>query len=184
MKVLSLQSANKPKIENGTQTVRMKFQKARLFLNPVNLVIQIGFKHRKNKGTAIGRAMAFTLHSAMEGAYPNISVNPAKARLSIGVKGNLHGTSVSRSGNSISMSWDPQDVGILSIDANDDRVLLCAYAIDQELAAINEEEIWRSHGQLLMDLPHGMHGLKVHLYLIVHDRTKQNCSNSRYLGVF
>ncbi|TCR08582.1 hypothetical protein EDF66_103129 [Sphingobacterium sp. JUb20] len=181
MKVLAMQSPKKAKIENGRQTVRLKFQKARQFLNPVNAIIQIGFARGKNKGTAIGRAMSYTLHSAMEGLFPDINVNASQARLSAGVISGLRVTDISRFGKSISLSWDPQ-VSRVACTEDDDRVLLCAYAVEQELAAVNEEQVWRKAGKLQLELPAGMEQLGVHLYLIVHDRSKQNCSNSQYLG--
>lgn len=169
--------------ENGSQTIRLKFQKARQFLNPVNAVIQLGFNRSKNKGTAIGRAMSFTLHSAMEGTYPDITVNPAKAKLSVGTKGVLTDVQVDRSSNTIRMNWDSTVSSGNRNIAADDRVLLCAYAVEQELAAVNEGQVWRSAGQMDLQLPDGMMHMPVHLYLVVYDRNKRNCSDSQYLGL-
>lgn len=176
-----MQSLKKARVENGSQTIRLKFKKARQFLNPVNAIIQIGFARGKNKGTAIGRAMSYILHSAMEGLFPDITVNASQARLSAGVISGLRVTDISRVGKSISVSWDPQ-VSRVACTEDDDRVLLCAYAVEQELAAVNEEQVWRKAGRLQLELPEGMEQLGVHLYLMVHDRSKLNCSNSQYLG--
>lgn len=182
MKKLMLQDTKENQPENGSHTVRLKFQKARQFLNPVNGVIQLGFSRNKNKGTAVGRAMSFTLHSAMEGIYPDIIVNPAKARLSVGTKGPLLNVKVERSTESIRMSWDSIGYSGNANCATDDRVLLCAYAVEQELAVVNEEQVWRSAGQMDLQLPHSMQQMPVHLYLVVYDRNKRNCSDSQYLG--
>ena len=185
MKILSKQKERKAFVVNGTETVRMKFTKARKFLNPVNHIVQIGYKSRKNKNrkTPIGRAMSSILQSAMVGNYPNIEVDPAKARLSTGVKCALKIYSVERQGAAIGLSWNPV-ANIIRRDERDDCVILCAYAIAQEQAAINEEEVLRHHGNMQMQLPEGMEELPVHLYLIVHDRDKANFSDSQYLGLF
>lgn len=183
MKILAKQKESKAFVVNGTETVRMKFTKARKFLNPVNYILQMGYKSRKNRKTPIGRAMSVILKSAMIGVYPNIEVDPAKAKLSVGVKSPLRIYSVERQGAAIGLTWDPIAEKYRR-DERDDAVILCAYAIAQELAAINEEAALRYDGKLQLRLPEGMEELPVHLYLIVHDRDKANFSDSQYLGVF
>lgn len=183
MKILSKQKESKAFVVNGTETVRMKFTKARKFLNPVNYIVQMGYASRKNKKTPIGRAMSAILQGAMTGTYPNIEVDPAKAKLSVGVKASMRIHSVERRGATIGITWDPVAEKIRRTE-RDDGVILCAYAIAQELAAINEEEALRHEGGLWMELPEGMEELPVHLYLIVHDRDRANFSDSQYLGLF
>lgn len=183
MKILSKQKERKAFVVNGTETVRMKFTKARKFLNPVNYILQMGYASRKNKKSAIGRAMSAILQNAMVGTYPNIEVDPAKAKLSAGVKSALKVYSLERKGADIALSWDPV-AEMVRRDEWDDGVILCAYAIMQELAAVNEELVIRKDGAMQMQLPEGMEELPVHLYLIVHDRDKANFSNSQYLGLF
>lgn len=183
MKILSKQKERKGFVMNGTETVRMKFAKARKFLNPVNYIVQIGYRSKKNNKTPIGRAMSALLQSAMVGQYPHIEVDPAKAQLTTGVKSSLMIYSVVRQKASIALTWNPVTEWVRR-ERWDDGVILCAYAIKEELAAINEQLALRQHGQLQMQLPEGMEELPVHLYLIVHDRDKVNFSNSKYLGVF
>lgn len=185
MKILTKQKERRAFVANGTETVRMKFTKARKFLNPVNYILQMGYTSRKNKNrnTPIGRAMSAILQGAMVGTYPNIEVDPAKAKLSAGVKTPLRVYSVERLGAAILLAWDPVTDKV-RCDEWDDSIILCAYAIMHELAAINEEPVLRHQGKLQMELPEGMEELPVHLYLIVHDRDKTNFSNSQYLGLF
>lgn len=183
MKILSKQKESKAFVVNGTETVRMKFTKARKFLNPVNYILQMGYASCKNKKPAIGRAMSAILQSAMVGTYPDIAVDPAKAKLSSGVKTALRVYSVGRQGADITLTWDPVTERIRR-EEWDDGIILCAYAVAQELAAINEQEALRQDGKLQLQLPEGMEKLPVHLYLIVHDREKTNFSDSQYLGLF
>lgn len=183
MKILSKQKERKAFVVNGTETVRMKFTKARKFLNPVNYILQMGYASRKNRKSAIGRAMSTILQSAMVGVYPTIEVDPAKAKLSAGMKSALKVNSVERQGADISITWNPVTDKI-RCNEWDDGIILCAYAVAQELAAINEEEALRHDGKLQLQLPEGMETLPVHLYLIVHDREKANFSDSQYLGLF
>lgn len=183
MKILSKQKERKAFVLNGTETVRMKFTKARKFLNPVNYILQMGYASRKNKKSAIGRAMSAILQNAMVGHYPNIEVDPVKAKLSAGTKSALNVYSIERKGADIALIWDPMAEWIRR-DEWDDGIILCAYAVAQELAAINEEAALRHDGKLQLRLPEGMEELPVHLYLIVHDRDKANFSDSQYLGLF
>lgn len=184
MKILPRKKEARAFVANGTETVRMKFAKARKFLNPVNDIIQMGFTPRhKNKKTPIGRAMSALLQSAMVGTYPDIAVDPARAKLSAGTKGLIHIYSVERHGAAIALTWNPEAKRIRA-DEGDDGILLCAYAVEEELAAVNEEPVLRQDGSLVMQLPEGMEQLPVHLYLIVHNRDKTNFSNSQYLGLF
>ncbi|WP_294183021.1 DUF6266 family protein [uncultured Sphingobacterium sp.] len=183
MKILSKQKERKTFVVNGTQTVRMKFTKARKFLNPVNYILQMGYASRKNKKSAIGRAMSAILQNAMVGTYPNIEVDPAKAKLSAGTKSALNVNSIERKGADIALTWDPMADWIRRNEW-DDGIILCAYAVAQELAAINEEAALRQDGKLQLRLPEGMETLSVHLYLIVHDREKASFSDSQYLGLF
>lgn len=185
MKLLSKQKERKASVVNGTETVRMKFARARKFLSPVNDIIQIGFTARKRnlRKTSIGRAMSALLQNAMIGIYPDIEVDPAKALLSTGVKPPLGVYSVERQKGRITIAWN-NATNSLYQDRPDDGIILCAYAVEQELAAINDEVAVRQDGVLAMQLPDGMEQLQVHLYLIVHDREKANFSNSQYLGLF
>jgi hypothetical protein len=185
MKILLKQKEKKPTVVNGTETIRLKFAKARKFLNPVNYIIQMGFMPRpgKSKKTALGRAMSALLKSAMVGTYPAIEVDPALARLSAGIKFTPKDTTVVRNGAEILLTWNPTPDRVTHSEA-DDRIILCAYAVEQELAAMNEEEVYREQGRMRLELPEGMEQLPVHLYLIVHDRDKKNFSNSYYLGFF
>ncbi|WP_164126574.1 DUF6266 family protein [Sphingobacterium luzhongxinii] len=169
----------------GRETVRMKFTKARKFINPVNYIIQMGYIPRsgQKKKTPIGRAMSTILQEAMVGNYPHIEVDPAKAKLSTGIKGGPAVLALIREKARIKMTWNT-DFRSWAGDMYDDRIILCAYAVEQELAAINENEALRNDGQLQMELPDGMDELPVHLYLIVHDREQKAFSNSLYLGLF
>ncbi|WP_333888862.1 DUF6266 family protein [Sphingobacterium siyangense] len=185
MKLLSKQKERKVLVVNGTETVRMKFARARKFINPVNDIIQMGYTARKRnlRKTPIGRAMSGLLQNAMIGTYPDIVVDPAKAQLSAGVKLSLGVDSVDRQQKQITIVWNSA-TNVLYQDRADDAIILCAYAVEEELAAINDEVALRQDGTLTMQLPDGMEKLPIHLYLIVHDREKANFSNSQYLGLF
>ncbi|WP_286776759.1 DUF6266 family protein [Sphingobacterium sp. UBA2074] len=185
MKLLSKQKEIKVLIVNGTETVRMKFARARKFINPVNDIIQMGYTARKRnvRKTSIGRAMSALLRNAMKGIYPDIEVDPTKAQLSVGVKLPLGVDSVDRQQKQITIVWNSA-TNVLYQDRPDDGIILCAYAVEEELAAINDELAVRQDGTLIMQLPDGMEKLPIHLYLIVHDREKANFSNSQYLGLF
>lgn len=184
MKLLNKQKENRVFVASGTETVRMKFAKARKFLNPVNDVIQMGYtiKNCKKGKTALGRAMSSVLRTAMIGTFPNIEVDPAKVKLSSGVKRPLLVYSCKRQEHYIHLRWNPIAEKIHR-DELDDGIILCAYAVELQLAAINDVNAYRVQGELQMELPDGMQTAAVHLYLFVHDRGQINFSESQYLGL-
>ncbi|AIM37010.1 hypothetical protein KO02_10120 [Sphingobacterium sp. ML3W] len=162
---------------------RTRFRMARLFLAPLNLLIHKGFSSHRRGKTPLGRAMSHLLLNAVEGDYPNILVNPAKAKLSDGLLPTVTMRKVIREGAAVMLSWEKghnPDLGA----SWDDVLIFCAYDIAGASAAINEEGVIRQDGRLTMELPSGLHGRPVHLFLVVHDRDGVVYSSSVYLGLF
>lgn len=164
--------------------VRMRFKAARLFLNPLNTIIQLGFSHKsRKKGTPLGYAMSHTLRYAVEGTYPDIKVNPALVALSHGFLPFLREVKVERDGRDIQLRWESCDNNRMMDRRHlDDRVILCAYNPDEGIAGINENDALRTDNQLQLHLPAGLADKPVHLYLLLHDRDKKLFASSRYLG--
>ena len=181
---LMIKNSNRPHADSNLLLAsRMRFKLARLFLAPLNLLLQKGFSGGRNGKTPLGRAMSHLLLNAVEGDYPDILVNPAKAKLSDGLLPTVTMRKVIREGAAVMLSWEKghnPDLGA----SWDDVLIFCAYDIAGASAAINEEGVIRQDGRLTMELPSGLHGRPVHLYLVVHDRDGVSYSSSVYLGLF
>lgn len=162
------------------EEVRLRFKLAQTFINPLNSLIQMGFRKKKKGSTALGNAMSYALHNAIEGEYPDIVVNPAEVRISEGSLASLFVVKIERNLDRISLIWEC----LQSLNAKrDDHVILCAYNDELAIAGINSEKVMRKDEELDLKLPSGMSDKPVHLYLMLHDRDKKSFSRSKYLGM-
>ena len=169
---------------NKAKSIQLGFKLVRYFLNPLNLLIQIGFATRKKGKTAIGKAMSHHLRNALKGEYPNMEIDPAKAKISEGTLAPVMLEQVERTGDFISVKWLLPD-GFFPDQCNwDDELILCAYDVEAGNAAINEQQVIRKDARMTLELPSVLRGKQVHLYLMLHDRDKRMVSNSKYLGKF
>ena len=183
MKVISTIEEKKKASARRVAEVRLRFKQARLFLNPLNNLIQLAFKKKKKGSTALGNAMSHVLRNAIEGAYPNIWVNAAEVRISDGIVSLLQDVAVQRSGGNIFLRWADNSGDGGSYAQWDDQVILCAYDEPGGVAGINSDRANRADEQLNLQLPSGMEDKAVHLYLLLHDRDRQSFSRSEYLGM-
>ncbi len=163
-------------------TVQMRFAKVRLFLNPLNKLIQLGYAVRAKRKTAMGRAMSYHLLNAVEGVYPDIGVNPALAKISDGMLRLPNIVALEKRDDLIVLEWDFVSDRIWPPVHWDDELILCLYDVASGNAAINEHTVIRQDMRMELQLPAIMRNKEVHLYLMLHDRDKASCSNSKYLG--
>lgn len=169
---------------NKAKAIQLGFKLVRYFLNPLNLLIQIGFATRKKGKTAIGRAMSHHLRNALTGEYPNIRIDPAKAKISEGTLAQVLIEQVERVDDRITVKWILPDQYLPDYCNWDDELVLCAYDVDAGNAAINEQQVIRKDTHMALELPALLKEQQVHLYLMLHDRDKRKVSRSAYLGKF
>lgn len=169
---------------NKAKAIQLAFKVVRYFLNPLNLLIQIGFATRKKGKTPLGRAMSHHLCNALTGEYPNITIDPAKAKISEGTLAQVVLDQVERTGDFITVKWFLPNRFFPDYNNWDDELILCAYAVEDGNAAINEQQVIRKDLHMTLELPSVLKGKPVHLYLMLHDRDKRKVSRSAYLGKF
>lgn len=169
---------------NKAKSIQLGFKVVRYFLNPLNLLIQIGFATRKKGKTAIGKAMSHHLRNALTGEYPNIMIDPAKAKISEGTLAQVMLEKVERGGDFITLTWMLPNRFFPDYNNWDDELILCAYDVEGGNAAINEQKVIRKDARMTLELPSVLKGKQVHLYLMIHDRDKRKVSRSKYLGKF
>ncbi|KKX51134.1 MULTISPECIES: DUF6266 family protein [Sphingobacterium] len=169
---------------NKVKSIQLGFKVVRYFLNPLNLLIQIGFATRKKGKTALGRAMSHHLCNALTGEYPDITIDPAKAKISEGTLAQVLLDKVERGGDFITLKWHLPGRFFPDHSNWDDELVLCAYDVEAGNAAINEQQVIRKDACMMLELPSVLKGKQVHLYLMLHDRDKRKVSRSEYLGKY
>jgi len=169
---------------NKAKSTQLGFKLVRYFLNPLNLLIQIGFATRKKGKTALGRAMSHHLRNAVTGEYPDMKIDPAKAKISEGTLAPLLSPQAERVGDCMTVKWALPNQFIADHSHWDDQVILCVYDIEAGNAAVNEQQVIRKDAYMKLQLPSVLQHRPVHLYLMLHDRDKRMVSNSLYLGSF
>ncbi|MEN5055888.1 DUF6266 family protein [Sphingobacterium kitahiroshimense] len=169
---------------NKVKSIQLRFKVVRYFLNPLNMLIQIGFATRKKGKTALGRAMSHHLCNALTGEYPDITIDPAKAKISEGSLDLVMLEQVERAGDFITVKWHLPNRFFPDQSNWDDEVVLCVYDIEAGNAAINEHQVIRKDAHMTLTLPSVLCGKQVHLYLMLHDRDKRKVSRSEYLGKY
>ncbi len=184
MQVISKQPTARVANEvDGRLAIRQRFKLAAEFLGPVRKLIHRGFATKQKGKTAFGRAMTHVMLRAVEGDYPDQTVNPARARLSKGVLYNPLQISIMRTGQTVQVDYSTGGPNGFN-QAWDDRVLVCAYHPELRVAGINDEQALREDGSLTLQLPSLLQNKLVHFYLMVHSRDGKRWSNSKYLGEF
>lgn len=183
MLVISNKKETQPQ-PNKVKAIQLGFKLVRYFLNPLNLLIQIGFATRKKGKTALGRAMSHHLRNALVGEYPNITIDPTKAKISEGTLATIMLEQVERVGDFITVKWLLPGQFFPDHSNWDDELVLCAYDVETGNAAINEQQVIRKDAHMTLELPSVLKGRQVHLYLMLHDRDKRKVSKSEYLGKF
>jgi len=128
--------------------------------------------------------MSHHLRNALMGEYPNLRIDPAKAKISEGTLASVMLEQVERVGDFISLKWLLQDRFFPDYCNWDDELILCAYDVEAGNAAVNEQQVIRKDARMTLELPSVLKGKQVHLYLMLHDRDKQKVSRSEYLGKF
>ncbi|WP_333862824.1 DUF6266 family protein [Sphingobacterium sp.] len=167
------------------EAAQERFRLARRFLNPLYPLILKGYGHSKcTVQAAFGRAMSHTLNNVIQGEYPNFEIVPALAKISNGMLSTLEVNTCIRASNTIQLSWNVTESTIKDYSQWDDQVILCAYDIIGEQAAINEQQVLRRDVHMTIELPSILHARPVHLYLFLHDRDENLYSRSQYLGLF
>jgi len=161
--------------------VRSKLATAMQFLKPVKEIVYKGFAgaHRsRSKTAAMNAAASHMLNYAMEGTFPDITVNPAAVRLSRGTLLPLLDIALQRSGSEITVSWSTI-VSPFSGHA-DDRVRVVCYNLRERSVTVGKAR--RSDGMVTMDLSELPLGSNTLVYAYACDRERKQFANSQFLG--
>ncbi len=151
------------------------------FLKPLKEIIYMGFAQAhpsRSRTTAMNAAASHMLNYAVEGSYPDITINPAAVRLSRGTLAPLPNAAYEQVGSAVTLTWHPM---LPRFSGNaDDLVMAVCYNL-QERSVLVVEAI-RNDGFATLDLVELPLNSTSLIYVLVADRDKKQFSNSQFLG--
>ncbi|MBE7177250.1 MAG: hypothetical protein INR69_12640 [Mucilaginibacter polytrichastri] len=174
-----------PQKRNGAFSIaerknQMAFGQTQNWLVPLKPVVQQGFKNYYTTYGGYRAALAWNRKFALIGEYPNLFIDPAKAKLSGGTLPLSNTIRVERTEeNQLHFHWDtalPEEASPY------DQTLLVAYDIHGKQAVYTLTGNFRSAGEDRLSLPDNWSGRNVHVWLafVAADRDRQ--SESVWLG--
>ena len=155
---------------------RSKFAMAHFWLQPLLEFVREGFKNYSFRARSFNAAKSHLLKNAFEGTKPDIFINPALVKVSVGDLPLSGGIAVEKSAeNEIRFTWDPKTKDTDYFD----QVMMLAYDVEEN------EAYYRTTGQLRYtgtDTLIVNKGRKYHLYLAFNAADRSRQSDSVYLG--
>ena len=151
------------------------------FLKPLKEIIYMGFAQAhpsRSRTTAKNAAASHMLNYAVEGSYPDITINPAAVRLSRGTLASLPDAAYEQVGSAVTVTWNPL---LPRFSGNaDDRVMAICYNLQERSVMVVEASRADATATLdLFELPLNSTSL---IYVLVADRDRKQYSNSQFLG--
>jgi hypothetical protein len=180
--VLRIKSASVANPQTDKQKEqRMKFKMTMRFLQPMTQLLRIGWKNWAVGQTAFNAAMSYNVLNAIQGAYPNFTVDYPNALVS---KGNLppalNQAAASTVAGTVLFTWtnNSDEVGA----ATTDTTLLVVYNPGKNQAVFFAGLAERADGTQAVTVPHSFSGDLVHCYMGFQTVDGFDLSNSKYAG--
>jgi len=157
---------------------KMKFLNA--VLKPFYPYLAVGFQNLAIRKTAISAAYSMNYHQALNGVYPNLSIDYSKFMISAGPLPGLPGATVSLSAvDTLQVDWQQSN------DAQaryNDQIMLVVYCPELNQAdGFIGVAIRREH-QCSLKIRENMQGKALEVYVGVTSFDRKKISNSQYLG--
>jgi hypothetical protein len=180
--VLRIKSASVANPQTDKQKEqRMKFKMTMRFLQPMTQRLRIGWKNWAVGQTAFNAAMSYNVLNAIQGAYPNFTVDYPNALVS---KGNLppalNQAAASTVAGTVLFTWtdNSDEVGAATTDTS----LLVVYNPVKNQAVFFAGLAERIAGTQAVTVPHSFSGDLVHCYMGLQTVDGFDLSTSKYAG--
>ncbi len=160
---------------------RMKFAVTMKFLQPVSQFLKIGFKNYAVKMTAINAAFSYNFHAALQGTYPNLTIDYAKALLAYGtLTPALNPVVTSSVAGTVTFAWDDnaEEIGASPLD----RTLIVVYNATKNQAVYIAGLTDRATGTQTVILPNSFSADTVQCYIAFISIDEQLVSDSLFAG--
>jgi hypothetical protein len=175
---LKTRPIRKKKRRNKKKTPNQnKFSMAHSWMQPLVDFVRVGFKEFKVSGE-YNTAKGYVIKHAFEGTQPDLSINPALVKVSVGKLPLSADMAVSKSGaNTIEFSWTYD--GRIAGTNGADQVMMLAYDIKGQVASLNITGQFRRTGSDVLKVSKGK---TYHLYMAFTSHDRATVSDSVYLG--
>ncbi len=164
------------------QDHRQKIAVTMKFLRPLTQFLNIGFKNYTDKMTAINAAMSYNYHNALQGTYPDNTIDYHNVLIARGpLTPALNQEVVSTVAGTVIFTWDDNSD---EADASPlDKSLLVVYNQEKNQAVYFNGLTDRAELTQSVTVPNSFTGDQVHCYLGFITADGKLLSNSRYAGV-
>ena len=179
MRIRPVSVAN-PRTE-GQLDQRSKFALIIRFLEPLASSLRIGFRNLAIKMSAFNSAMSYNLLNAIQGTYPNYTVDYPNVLVS---KGKLprprNQAAASTVAGTVVFTWDDNSDEVEA--KTDDKTLLVVYNPVKDQAVLIEGLAERADGTQTITMPGSFSGDLVQCYIAFKAKEGELISNSGYAG--
>lgn len=173
--------SNKPYTE-AQLIVQARFKTLMRFLLPINNFLKIGFgQKRADRLTPLNYAFQFNQDQAIQGVYPDLSLDYSKIRLADGIYGGGGTVEVGFDADEITVSWSTDNNEVYETKGDDLVYVLCYHPAKDEFMT-SPTVFTRQSGGVTFRVPEHLLGNVVHVWYFISDRTRTKISRSSYLG--
>jgi hypothetical protein len=159
---------------------QLKFALVSAFLKQFKQLIAIGFAEVKDHN-AFNAAVKYNFKHIVAGMAPNYSIDYGKVVYSRGCLAGPNSPSVEVDSDRLFISWWPHMQSALN--QNTDRASFLVYCPDRDMAIVYRDRVTRVILGCALDLPEGLTGLRLQVYMSFVSANGREVSNSRYLGM-
>jgi hypothetical protein len=162
MRGIAASVANPQTVPQLTQ--RQKFSVVASFLQPLNEFLKIGFRSYAVNQTATNAAMSYNLANAVQGAYPNFTIDYSNALVSRGdLAAPLNPAAAAGAAGAIVFTWDNNSTEIGAVA--DDKSLIVVYNPVKHQAVTANALADRADGTQTLTVPDSFTGDLVQCYM-------------------
>ena len=160
---------------------RLKLKVIMAFLQPLTSMLRYGWRKLSIKMSGINAAMSYNIQNALQGTYPNFTVDYPNALVSKGlVCPALNQVAASTVAGTILFTWDDNSTEI-GAHATDPNVLVVVNPEKNQSVSFRGLGE-RADGTQSVTVPNSFSGDLVHCYIAFEDAGYNDISNSKYAG--
>ena len=153
---------------------RMKFALVSSCLSPFSSIIKDGYAQKRG---AYRTVISNALREAIEGEYPNFSINYSKIQLTHGKLNLPSNIDASIQNNSLRLTWDPKTKGHSARNRSDDRLNIICFDESKKEVFVKYNVASRGDGELNVDI----NTESMHLWIYLSSSDGKDNSGSDYV---
>ena len=160
---------------------RSRFAITLRFLEPLTEILKTGFKNYAIKMSPFNGAMSYNIFNAIQGTYPNYTINYPNALLSRGkLPAALNQAAASTVAGTVLFTWTDNSDEMRA--SGTDKSLLVVFNPAKEQAVTFSALGTRAGATQAVTVPHSFSGDLVHCYIAFKAAKGELISNSKYAG--